>query len=134
MFKPFTKPMLLLSVIAQTLPLTIAAQTADPLPDGLGKPIVQRMCTGCHNIRVVTAKRATHDQWETIVQQMVSRGADGTDDEIAIVIDYLARNFPPSPKPTDPPPPAASVSTRDSFWIQASRFDLEAISVQIERS
>jgi cytochrome c5 len=74
---------------------TLAQDKDTTLPDGAGKAIVQRMCVDCHSLKVVTAKHATKDQWATIVQQMVSRGADGTDQEVATVVDYLAKNFPP---------------------------------------
>jgi mono/diheme cytochrome c family protein len=85
---------LLSTVLATALP--VIAQANDvKLPDGEGKAIVQTMCTGCHNLKTVTSKHATKEQWNMIVQQMVSRGADGTDEEIETVINYLAKNFPP---------------------------------------
>lgn len=85
---------LLSTVLISATPMI--AQTNDvKLPDGPGKPIVQRMCVGCHNLKVVTSKHATKEQWSNIVEQMVSRGAEGTDEEIDTVIDYLAKNFPP---------------------------------------
>jgi hypothetical protein len=74
------------------------AQDDTALPDGAGKAIVQKMCVGCHNLKTVTSNHATKEQWSDTVQQMVSRGADGTDEEIATVIDYLAKNFPPVEK------------------------------------
>jgi mono/diheme cytochrome c family protein len=95
---------LILPIAAQT---PIAAPNPDPLPDGAGKPIVQRMCTGCHSLKTITSKHATKEQWSMIVQQMVSRGADGTDEEIEQVINYLAANFPPE-KDKTPTPPAIS--------------------------
>jgi len=95
------------TVLATALP--VMAQDNDAtLPDGPGKPIVQRMCTGCHKLKVVTSKHATKEQWATIVQQMVSRGAEGTDEEIDTVIDYLAKNFPPQKDEKAPPPASQS--------------------------
>jgi mono/diheme cytochrome c family protein len=85
-------------LVVSTTALPAIAQDDVTLPDGAGKPIVQRMCVGCHSLKTVTSKHATKDQWSTIVQQMVSRGADGTDEEIEIVVDYLAKNFPPLPQ------------------------------------
>ena len=60
---------------------------------GKGKAIVQRDCAGCHALKVITSKRATKEQWSTLVDQMVSRGADVPDEEIETVVDYLAKNF-----------------------------------------
>lgn len=73
------------------------------LPPGNGKVIVQRTCTGCHALKVVTSKRASRTQWSQLVNQMVSRGADLEDEEIEVVIDYLAKNFPPGKPPSEPP-------------------------------
>jgi hypothetical protein len=83
------------ALVMSTTALPLIAQDDVTLPDGAGKAIVQRMCVGCHSLKTVTSKHATKDQWSTIVQQMVSRGADGTDEEIDTVVDYLAKNFPP---------------------------------------
>jgi mono/diheme cytochrome c family protein len=85
----------LLSTVLATASPVIAQGNDVKLPDGEGKAVVQKMCTGCHNLKTVTSKHATREQWNTIVQQMVSRGADGTDEEIETVINYLAKNFPP---------------------------------------
>jgi competence ComEA-like helix-hairpin-helix protein len=43
---------------------------------------------------VVVAQHATKDGWASIVDYMVSRGASGTPEEIATIVDYLAKNFP----------------------------------------
>lgn len=89
----------------------IAQENDVKLPDGPGKPIVQRMCTGCHSLKTVISKHATKEQWSATVQQMVSRGADGTDEEVATVIDYLAKNFPPQKedKPASTPAPQSAL-------------------------
>ena len=81
-------------MLAPVLVLYLAASTAvRPLPPGKGKTIVQRACSHCHALKVVTSKRATKDQWSALVDQMVSRGAELDDDEIDVVVDYLAKNF-----------------------------------------
>jgi len=68
------------------------------LPPGNGREIVQRTCIGCHDLKVVTTKRATLQQWTTLVNQMVSRGADVEDDEVDTLIGYLSKNFPAGDK------------------------------------
>src|SRR5258708_30658905 len=80
--------MLLTSIIY----LAFAANVPS-LPTGRGKAIVQRNCAGCHALKVITSKRASKEQWSTLVDQMVSRGADVSDDEIDILVEYLAENF-----------------------------------------
>jgi competence protein ComEA len=66
------------------------------LPAGAAKPIVQQHCGGCHALKVVTSKRASKQQWASIVDQMVSRGAEVDDDDIESVVEYLAANFAPA--------------------------------------
>lgn len=74
--------------------LCFAVTVATPqLPPGQGGVIVQRRCTSCHALSVVTSKRASKPQWRQLVNQMVTRGAQIPDGEIPTVIDYLAANF-----------------------------------------
>jgi len=81
--------------------LAFAANVPQTLPPGDGKEIVQQQCGGCHELKVVTAKRASRQQWSTLVNQMVTRGADIPDEDIETVIDYLAKNFGPAAAPAD---------------------------------
>jgi competence protein ComEA len=65
------------------------------LPDGAGKTVTERMCKGCHGLDNVVRSRFTEDKWSEVVDDMVSRGAKGTDDEIDQVIKYLSAHFGP---------------------------------------
>jgi len=101
------------------------AQDDTALPDGAGKAIVQKMCVSCHSLKTVTANRATKEEWSDTVQQMVSRGAEGTDEEIATVIDYLAKNFPPVEKGKTGA--AASASASSGSMLTMSQENLDAM-------
>lgn len=81
--------------IAGGLLISLAiAQSDDSLPAGKGRDAVRKMCGGaCHELDVVVAERLSKQGWSNIVDTMVSRGATGTDEEIAMVIDYLAEHF-----------------------------------------
>ena len=63
------------------------------LPEGKGKETVQRLCSECHEITEVTATRYTQPGWRRTVDDMISRGAEGSADEMAEVVAYLARFF-----------------------------------------
>ena len=65
------------------------------LPDGQGKATVQKICSGCHAPEIVLGKHETKERWAEIVTDMVSKGANGTDDEFNEIIGYLAAHFPP---------------------------------------
>jgi competence ComEA-like helix-hairpin-helix protein len=84
---------MLASVLVLCLATSAPAGKTPALPPGKGKAIVARTCKNCHALKVVTSKRATKEQWSALVDQMVSRGADLSDDEIDVVVDYLAKNF-----------------------------------------
>jgi hypothetical protein len=66
------------------------------LPDGHGKTVTEKMCTPCHGLENVIKVRLTKDRWAKIVDDMVARGATGTDDEIEQVINYLTAKFGPA--------------------------------------
>jgi competence protein ComEA len=69
----------------------ICAQTN--LPDGPGKTVVERECTRCHGLSQIVKAHRSRDRWATIVDEMVSRGAQLSDVELDEVVDYLAKNF-----------------------------------------
>lgn len=54
---------------------------------------MQRLCTSCHEILAVTAARYTQIGWRQTVDDMISRGAEGTADEMAEVVAYLTKSF-----------------------------------------
>lgn len=73
-------------VSAKTVPVT--------LPDGVGKDLVQRSCGGsCHGLNAILGVRRDHAAWAAMVDSMVARGASAKDNEIKLIVDYLARNF-----------------------------------------
>ena len=69
------------------------AQSPDVLPEGPGREATLKVCSGCHNVRIVASLRLTRDGWAGVVKDMVREGAKGTDEELALVLEYLAANF-----------------------------------------
>lgn len=84
--------------LALTSLIASVAFAQSELPDGPGKAVFQRMCTGCHELESVVRSRNSRERWGEVVDEMVSRGAQGTDAEIEKLIDYLASNFAKSTK------------------------------------
>lgn len=66
------------------------------LPDAPGKDTVQKICAACHGVEVIVPRGMTRQEWSQVVANMVAKGAKGTDEEFAQVLDYLAANFPPT--------------------------------------
>lgn len=71
------------------------AQSGRNLPDGKGKAQFTRVCGQCHGVEIVIRKTNTWDGWAGVVDDMVSRGAQGTTDDFDLVVAYLAANFGP---------------------------------------
>jgi hypothetical protein len=117
------------ALILAAMGTTLLGQAANDtgLPDGPGKAIVLRMCVGCHKTNVITAKHATKEQWSSIVQQMVSRGADGTDEEIAIVVNYLAASFPAVDAPATPPAPPSMAAVGYDSMLTLPQSEVDAM-------
>jgi hypothetical protein len=63
------------------------------LPEGAGKADFEKVCTPCHGLENVVRVRMTKERWGSIVDDMVSRGATATDDEIDRIVNYLAANY-----------------------------------------
>jgi competence protein ComEA len=77
------------------LPVGLFAQ----LPDGPGKQETQKLCTQCHEIERALSPRQDHDAWQATINKMVNLGLRGSDDDLKLVTDYLAKNYPGEPIP-----------------------------------
>ena len=74
----------------------VAAQPSETkLPDGDGKQVTERICGACHGIATVVTERHDKDGWQKIIDDMVARGADGTEEELKMVREYLTKHFGP---------------------------------------
>ncbi len=79
-------------VLGTGLLVSAHAQTTD-LPPGKGRAEFQRICSGCHGTEVATKVRMAPEQWAATVDDMVNRGAEGTDDDFELIVKYLSANF-----------------------------------------
>jgi mono/diheme cytochrome c family protein len=84
----------LLPVLFLAGQVAFAEARASQLPEGPGKETVQKICSGCHAPEIVLGRRDTKQGWEQVVNNMVDKGANGTDEEFNTIIDYLAAHFP----------------------------------------
>jgi len=85
----------------------------DVLPDGPGKDVVVRVCTGCHEAAQIAEKPRTPEDWEYVIGKMIDGGAELTAPEQDAVYAYLVKAFPKAPAaaapaPTAPAPPSPS--------------------------
>jgi competence protein ComEA len=73
-------------------------QDKPQLPDAPGKEVTQRLCSKCHGVQLMLGKPHSEEGWGAIVADMVQRGAEGTDDELYEVVQYLTKNIKALPK------------------------------------
>jgi competence protein ComEA len=71
----------------------VPALNAQDLPEGKGKDVIENVCGACHGVDLIAGRRATKEGWGYIVDDMVSRGASATNEQIKTITDYLAKNF-----------------------------------------
>ena len=80
--------------LALPLFFCLPAQPQD-LPEAKGRDLYEKICGSCHGTDVVFKTRTTKDKWKNTVDEMASRGAEGTDEQLDTIIDYLAKCFGP---------------------------------------
>jgi competence protein ComEA len=88
---------------------------ATNLPPGAGRETVIKVCTKCHDMEAASRMRFTKDRWAEVVDDMVSRGAEGTDDELDAITTYLASNF-----GKDKPAPKTNVNKATATFLAAA--------------
>jgi competence protein ComEA len=73
--------------------LTLAA-SAQQLPDGPGRPELEKMCRQCHELARSISLRQDRDGWSNTMSKMVAFGMKANEHDMNLVIDYLVKNFP----------------------------------------
>src|SRR5271154_750137 len=81
---------------------------AQTLPNGPGKAEFQRICGSCHSVMIATTQRMSQAQWTSVVNDMVSRGAQGSQQDLDNVVTYLATHFGQGAPPAASAMPAAA--------------------------
>jgi len=80
------------------------AAGADPAPtaaaaqgDEKGERLLNASCGGCHDLRPVQASARDRDGWNEVVQNMLQKGADVSDKDLPLLLDYLVEHHGPMP-------------------------------------
>jgi competence protein ComEA len=91
----------------------VAAAQSPALPPGPGRAEMEKMCTGCHELARSIAPRQDRDGWIQTMTKMSAYGMKGTDKQFALVLNYLAKNFPA------PPIPPVNINTARAIELEA---------------
>jgi quinoprotein glucose dehydrogenase len=70
-----------------------AAANVSPEADARQRALLERVCADCHSIEQVTETRMSRARWVDTVNEMAGRGAQATDPEFELIIDYLTRHY-----------------------------------------
>jgi DNA uptake protein ComE-like DNA-binding protein len=73
--------------------LLVLMNLAQDLPEGPGKDAVAKSCLDCHDASTITIDNRTKEGWQKTVKSMQNHGADVTEDQVAIIVAYLTKNF-----------------------------------------
>ena len=76
----------------------VAPALAQNLPNGSGKEVTEKICSGCHDLSPITDAGFSRQDWETVVKSMIDMGATISPEQVAVITNYLAANFPPKPQ------------------------------------
>src|SRR5688572_9639433 len=66
----------------------------DVLPETPGKDVTVKVCATCHAAETVASVRHTPEGWRDVIAKMVAAGAEGTEQELETVFQYLSTQFP----------------------------------------
>lgn len=64
------------------------------LPEGPGRAETQAICSQCHELARSISLRQDKAGWQSTVDKMVTLGAKASDQDLQLVVDYLAKNYP----------------------------------------
>jgi competence protein ComEA len=80
-------------VLGSACLLWAADPDAEKLPAGKGKTEVSTVCVQCHGVANIRRQRLSRDEWTSEVSDMLDRGAQATDAQVDVIVDYLTANF-----------------------------------------
>ena len=61
-----------------------------------GEALLQSICSDCHTLDVITRQKKSRAESTAVVADMVSRGAQGSPEDLNEVVEYLSANFGPA--------------------------------------
>jgi virginiamycin B lyase len=84
------------SISAAIVAALVVPALAQTLPDGEGKDAVQAICARCHDLSPITEGIGfSRDDWDAVIKSMIVMGANIPPQQAELIVNYLAKNFPP---------------------------------------
>lgn len=82
---------------AQTPAFEPVLEDVESLPPGPGREETFYGCTACHAFKLVSAQGMTRERWDETIDWMIERHkmSEPAAEERQLMLDYLAKNYPP---------------------------------------
>jgi competence protein ComEA len=80
-------------ILCSLLLIAPARPDNDQFPEGPGKATFVKVCSQCHALDPIATLRYSKDQWKDLVDDMKGKGAEATDEEFNVIVEYLFKNF-----------------------------------------
>jgi cytochrome c len=83
--------------------VSFSGQAQDKLTSGPGSTLTENKCKICHELQHIRRTPLSRGEWADNLKNMRERGTPMTDEELAVILDYLATYYSRDPAP--PPAP-----------------------------
>ena len=91
------------------------------LPEGTGREETERLCKGCHELERSVSRRQDRDGWQATINKMVAFGTKGSDQEFALILDYLTKHYPAEAVPPVNVNTAAAIEMESRLSLRRSQ-------------
>lgn len=58
-----------------------------------GRALYVRVCAACHDLERIESLHRTENEWRGTIYEMIDAGAEATDAEYRMILEYLVRNY-----------------------------------------
>jgi cytochrome c oxidase cbb3-type subunit 3 len=66
-------------------------------PQDASRAAFQKVCGACHSLESAVSPRRSREQWQETINAMVARGAKGTAEDFATILNYLSSHYGAAP-------------------------------------
>ena len=73
---------------------SVSPVAAQSFPDGPGKDILEKKCSACHSPSQVTTVGRSAEEWHEVTVSMIDLGAELNEEEVKVIVEYLAKHWP----------------------------------------
>ena len=84
------------AVMCACVPAPATSPPEQPLPINPMAEKVATSCVGCHDMAIITASHFDSAKWSETVDQMVSKGAQVSDEDYDPLVAYLTATYGPA--------------------------------------